>query len=137
MLLTEYAYFLKPGALIYCITDVKELHEWTEERLERHRWFERRTDEENDADQCVAAMRVETEEGKKVARGEGCAGSIKYFCVYRKREMVGEVDLLEDIKNAPVVEERQHQEQPNKKKKKEKELEKVKVKEKEKEETKS
>ena len=36
--------------------------------------------EEMDADPCVAAMRVETEEGKKVAR----AGANKYYTVYQR-----------------------------------------------------
>ena len=99
-LLSEYAYFLKPGGLIYCITDVKELHEWHDSKLARHRHFVKRSDAENEGDPCVAKMKVETEEGKKVARGESCTGeSEKYFCVYRKLspEEIAPVSFAEEI----------------------------------------
>ena len=38
--LSEYAYLLKNGGRIYCITDVQELHEWHLEHLRAHRMFE-------------------------------------------------------------------------------------------------
>jgi tRNA (guanine-N7-)-methyltransferase len=80
-LLSEYAYFLKPGVgMLYTITDVKELHEWHVSKCNAHPLFERVTDEENDNDPCVRAMITETEEGKKVERN----GGNKYFAVYRR-----------------------------------------------------
>lgn len=80
-LLSEYAYFLKPGlGKLYCITDVKELHEWHVEKCNGHPMFARVPDTEAEEDPCVQAMKVETEEGKKVARN----GGDKYYAVYRR-----------------------------------------------------
>lgn len=80
-LLSEYAYFLKPvTGRLYAITDVEELHQWHLEKCRSHPLFRELTAEEMDADPCVAAMRVETEEGKKVAR----AGANKYYTVYQR-----------------------------------------------------
>ena len=42
--LSEYAYLLKPGAKLYCITDVLELHEWHLEHLRAHHMFEELND---------------------------------------------------------------------------------------------
>ena len=88
-LLTEYAYFLKPTVgRLYCITDVEELHNWHVRHCRSHPLFRELTQEEMEDDPCVAAMRVETEEGKKVER----AGNAKYYAVYQRRseeEVVG------------------------------------------------
>lgn len=82
-LLSEYAYVLKPKARLYCITDVKELHEWHVEKCDSHPLFRRLPDEDvQKNDPCVDAMTVETEEGKKVARNQGS----KYFAVYERIE---------------------------------------------------
>mmetsp|Transcript_10986 Transcript_10986/g.16987 ORF Transcript_10986/g.16987 Transcript_10986/m.16987 type:complete len:297 (+) Transcript_10986:33-923(+) len=81
ILLTEYAYVLKPGiGKLYCITDVKELHEWHVAKCDAHPMFERITGKDLEEDPCVGAMKVETEEGKKVER----AGSEKYYALYRR-----------------------------------------------------
>lgn len=40
-LLTEYSYVLREGGHIYTITDVKDLHEWMVDHLERHPLYER------------------------------------------------------------------------------------------------
>ena len=79
-LLTEYAYVLKVGAKLYCITDVKELHDWHMEQLNSHPLFMEldRNSEEFKNDKCIEAMKVETEEGKKVER----AGGNKYYAVF-------------------------------------------------------
>lgn len=85
MLLDEYAYVLAPGCLLYCITDVEELHIWQVAKCTGHAAFERieGTDEELKlADPCVVAMLEETEEGKKVTRMNGN----KYFAVFRRRD---------------------------------------------------
>ncbi|GMH65860.1 hypothetical protein TL16_g11547 [Triparma laevis f. inornata] len=79
-LLTEYAYCLKPNALLYLITDVKALHEWHLEKTDAHEMFARLSDDAMENDPCVKAMINVTEEGKKVER----SGSNKYFMVYRR-----------------------------------------------------
>lgn len=80
-LLSEYAYLLEPGrGLLYSITDVLELHEWHVDKCSKHPLFEALSADEMEADPCVQAMKVETEEGKKVARNAGR----KYFAVYRR-----------------------------------------------------
>eukprot|EP00611_Tribonema_gayanum_P003078 TRINITY_DN12406_c0_g1_i1.p1 TRINITY_DN12406_c0_g1~~TRINITY_DN12406_c0_g1_i1.p1 ORF type:complete len:260 (+),score=85.68 TRINITY_DN12406_c0_g1_i1:127-906(+) len=81
-LLSEYAFFLRPGGLLYTITDVEALHAWHVARCGAHAAFEALSAEEAEADPCVAAMREETEEGKKVAR----AGGAKYWAVFRRKE---------------------------------------------------
>lgn len=40
-LLSEYAYVLQPGGLLYTVTDVKDLHDWMVKHLEDHPCFER------------------------------------------------------------------------------------------------
>lgn len=73
---------LRPGGVIYTITDVEELHKWIAGKFEgtgdgedRHcgaqTLFERVASEEEEADECVAIMKSETEEGKKVSRNGG------------------------------------------------------------------
>ncbi|KAF2761630.1 hypothetical protein EJ05DRAFT_448095 [Pseudovirgaria hyperparasitica] len=68
---SEYAYVMKPGAWVYTITDVKDLHEWMVEHFEKHASFERVREEDLKADKCVELMIRETEEGKKVERNDG------------------------------------------------------------------
>ncbi|CAI5440833.1 unnamed protein product [Caenorhabditis angaria] len=70
-LLSEYAYVLRPGGLIYTITDVKDLHDWMVKHLTEHPLFQRLTDEELAADQVVGLLYESTEEGQKVTRNEG------------------------------------------------------------------
>ena len=82
-LLSEYAYLLKPKTgRLYCITDVKELHEWHVAKCDLHPLFRRVPDNEAEKDPCVKAMKVETEEGKKVER----EGRDKYYAVYERIE---------------------------------------------------
>lgn len=76
--LSEYAYVLKNGGKIYCITDVKELHDWHVDHLDRHSLFRKISDEEMMKDECVRQMFVKTEEGIKVERNKGD----KFACVY-------------------------------------------------------
>lgn len=87
-LLSEYAFFLKPKGRLYCITDVKELHEWHIAKCDAHPLFRRLAqtgdDQQNElqetADPCIHAMKTETEESKKVDRNKGS----KYFAVYER-----------------------------------------------------
>lgn len=81
VLLSEYAYFLQEGGLLYAITDVLELHEWHVEKLTAHPCFERIPDESLEGDATVQAVRTETEESKKVER----ANKPKYLCVFKRR----------------------------------------------------
>ncbi|KAM6504413.1 putative methyltransferase domain containing protein [Amanita muscaria] len=73
-LLAEYAYVLRPGGIIYTITDVKDLHEWMKSHLEAFPLFEP-IDEETLRVQgngpILDAVYSSTEEGKKVERNDG------------------------------------------------------------------
>ena len=79
---SEYAYVLRPGGVVYTITDVPDLHEWMVQHFDAHPSFERVGLEEQEADPCVAIMRTETEEGKKVERHKG----EKHVALYRRLE---------------------------------------------------
>ncbi|KAJ3394424.1 tRNA (guanine-N(7)-)-methyltransferase (tRNA(m7G46)-methyltransferase) [Entophlyctis sp. JEL0112] len=79
-LLAEYAYILKSGGIIYTVTDVRDLHEWMVKHLDAHPLFERLSQEDMDADPCVAAACTGTEESIKVERN----GGSKFVMCYRK-----------------------------------------------------
>ncbi|BFZ57641.1 tRNA (guanine-N(7)-)-methyltransferase (tRNA(m7G46)-methyltransferase) [Savitreella phatthalungensis] len=81
-LLAEYAYVIRPGGILYTITDVHDLHLWMKKHLDAHPLFHRLTSEEEAQDPCVALMTVETEEGKKVERNKGD----KYVACYRRAD---------------------------------------------------
>ena len=77
---SEYAYVMRPGGIVYTITDVEYLHNWMVQHLEAHPSFERVSEVEQEADDCVKVMRVETEEGKKVAKNQGQ----KFVALFRR-----------------------------------------------------
>jgi tRNA (guanine-N7-)-methyltransferase len=79
---SEYAYVLRPGGIVYTITDVEDLHNWMVEHFEAHPSFERILDNELEKDDCVKIMKTETEEGKKVERNKGT----KFVACFRKLE---------------------------------------------------
>jgi tRNA (guanine-N7-)-methyltransferase len=79
-LASEYAFVMQPGGKIYTITDVENLHLWMVEHLIAHPSFDRVPDEELESDVCVAVMKTETEEGKKVERNKG----MKFVAVFRR-----------------------------------------------------
>src|SRR4051812_35288684 len=79
---SEYAYVMRPGGIVYTITDVEDLHNWMVEHFEKHPSFERVGEEEQEADECVKVMRIETEEGKKVERNKG----LKFVACFRRFE---------------------------------------------------
>lgn len=81
-LLAEYAYALRPGGMLYTITDVKDLHEWMVWHLDGFPAFERIPDEHFDDDEIVKQVRTSTEEGKKVERNSG----YKLLAVYKRKE---------------------------------------------------
>ena len=89
-LCSEYAYLLKPGARLYTVTDVEELHKWHVAKCTDHPMFERIPDEEvMRDDEGARAMLEETEESKKVAR----IGGKKYFAVFKRIETDAERQL--------------------------------------------
>lgn len=80
-LISTYAYVLKPGGLLYFVTDVIDLFEWMSGVLERATGLFKRVDGlTDDNEPCVRLICNETEESKKVNRG----GHPKYFAVYRR-----------------------------------------------------
>jgi tRNA (guanine-N7-)-methyltransferase len=79
---SEYAYVVRPGGIVYTITDVEDLHNWMVSHFDSHLSFERVPEEEQEADECVAIMRTETEEGKKVERNKG----MKFVALFRRLE---------------------------------------------------
>ncbi|KAK9873354.1 hypothetical protein WA026_022159 [Henosepilachna vigintioctopunctata] len=81
-LLAEYAYILDINAIVYTITDVKDLHEWMVKHFTEHPLFERLTEEELTADIIVEKLYASSEEGQKVTRNNGD----KYIAVFRRIE---------------------------------------------------
>jgi tRNA (guanine-N7-)-methyltransferase len=79
---SEYAYVVRPGGIVYTITDVEDLHNWMVQHFDVHPSFERVPQDEQDADECVQIMNVETEEGKKVERNNGQ----KFVALFRRLE---------------------------------------------------
>ena len=79
-LLSEYAYVLKEGGVVYTITDVEDLHNWMIKHLEQHPLFQRLSKEWEQDDECVKIMTNATEEGKKVARKQGA----KYIACFQR-----------------------------------------------------
>ncbi len=70
-LLAEYAYLLKPGGMVYTITDVEDLGAWMAAKLAAHPLFERVGDAELAGDAAAGLLVGGTEEGQKVARNGG------------------------------------------------------------------
>lgn len=85
-LLAEYAYVLRPGGIVYTITDVKDLHEWMKAHLTAFPLFEP-VDEEtlrNDGKgSIIDAVYHSTEEGKKVESNKGD----KWLACFRRIEV--------------------------------------------------
>lgn len=82
-LLAEYAYVLKPGGIIYTITDVKDLHEWMRTHLAAFPLFEAVDEESLRAEgkgPIIDAVYTSTEEGKKVERN----GGEKWLACFRR-----------------------------------------------------
>lgn len=79
-LLSEYAYVLRSGGLLYTVTDVKELHEWMCQHIEAHPLFKRLTEEEVTKDELYDKLPDSSEEGKKVTRNQGD----KFLAIHRR-----------------------------------------------------
>ena len=100
-LLSEYTYLLKPNVgRLYCITDVKDLHNWHVEKCGKHPLLEELTEDEMNEDVCVSLMKSETEEGKKVIR-EGKFGHEMYYRVYRRR--ADDIEATVDEQNSAAT----------------------------------
>lgn len=84
-LLAEYAYVLRPGGIVYTITDVKDLHEWMKEHLTNFPLFQP-VDEDTLRSEgkgpIIDAVYHSTEEGKKVASNKGD----KWLACFRRIE---------------------------------------------------
>ena len=82
-LLAEYAYVLRPGGIVYTITDVKDLHEWMNKHLSAFPLFEPIDEETLRAEgksDIIDAVYTSTEEGKKVERN----GGDKWLACFRR-----------------------------------------------------
>jgi len=79
-LLAEYAYVLRPGGLVYTITDVRELHDWMVQHFSLHPLFTRLTQQQLDDDPVIGLIVNSTEEGQKVTRNKG----EKWMAVFRR-----------------------------------------------------
>lgn len=100
-LLSEYCHLLKPDVgRLYCITDVKDLHEWHVEKCDGHPSLVRLTEEEMEDDPCVGLMKSTTEEGSKVKR-VGKFGHDMYYQVYKR---VSDKVLVEEGSGAVCAE---------------------------------
>ncbi|KAI0688088.1 putative methyltransferase-domain-containing protein [Cytidiella melzeri] len=84
-LLAEYAYVLRPGGIVYTITDVQDLHEWMRSHMESFPLFERVSEHDLRAEgkgEILDAVYSSTEEGKKVERNQG----EKWLACFRRIE---------------------------------------------------
>ncbi len=81
-LLSEYAYVLRPGGMLYTVTDVLDLHEWMKGHLDVHPLFSRIPDADLADDPVIPCAMTRTEEGMKVEREHGQ----KYLAVYKRIE---------------------------------------------------
>ena len=79
-LLSEYAYLLRVGGIVYTMTDVLELHEWMKSHLVEHPLFEQMTADEYKDDPVVDKLYDSTEEGQKVTRNKGD----KYMAIFKR-----------------------------------------------------
>jgi len=85
-LLAEYAYILRPGGIIYTITDVRDLHDWMKAHLDAFPLFEATSEEDLRAEgkgPILDAVYKSTEEGKKVERN----GGDKWLACFRRIEL--------------------------------------------------
>jgi len=78
--LSEYAYVLAEEALVYTVTDVKDLHEWMVKHFSEHGLFKRVEDDVLKDDPVVDKLYESSEEGKKVTRNNGD----KFLAVFRR-----------------------------------------------------
>ncbi|KAM4643978.1 tRNA (guanine-N(7)-)-methyltransferase [Amazona ochrocephala] len=68
-LLAEYGYVLRPGGLVYTVTDVPELHQWMVTHFREHPLFEEVPLGQLDSDPLLSLLGTVTEEGCRAQRG--------------------------------------------------------------------
>lgn len=79
-LLAEYAYILAENAVVYTVTDVKDLHDWMVKHFVEHPLFVRLGKEELSSDPVIEKLYDSSEEGQKVTRNKGN----KFLAVFRR-----------------------------------------------------
>lgn len=79
-LLAEYAYILAEGAIVYTVTDVKDLHKWIVQHFHEHPLFDDVPQEELNVDPIIEKLYESTEEGQKVTRNKGD----KFLAVFKR-----------------------------------------------------
>ncbi|XP_034101702.1 tRNA (guanine-N(7)-)-methyltransferase [Drosophila albomicans] len=70
-LLSEYAYVLRSGGLVYTMTDVEDLHKWIVSHMTQHPLYERLSETEANEDPITPKLYQSSEEGAKVVRNKG------------------------------------------------------------------
>jgi len=89
-LLAEYAYVLKVGGRVYCVTDVQDLFNWMTKHLDSHPLFRKLEANEQEDDIVVPKLWNSTEEGQKVSRnmntGANHGDGAKWCAVYERVE---------------------------------------------------
>lgn len=80
ILLSEYAYFVAEGGIIYTVTDVEDLHKWIVKHFTEHPLFTHLSDNQLNEDQVVSLLLDCTEEGQKVTRNKGQ----KFLAVFKR-----------------------------------------------------
>ncbi|KAJ9094644.1 hypothetical protein QFC19_007857 [Naganishia cerealis] len=102
-LLAEYAYVLRPGGILYTVTDVKDLHDWMMHHLSLHPSFEYIPTETllDAGDPVLKSAMTSTEEGMKVERNKGSKWA---GCFRRKEDPPMQESVLEaGVKKTRVV----------------------------------
>lgn len=79
-LLSEYAFVMRPGGILYTVTDVKDLHDWMCRHIEAHPLFEKLSQEDMEADVLYSKLPDSSEEGQKVTRNKG----ERWIAIYRR-----------------------------------------------------
>ncbi|XP_053949865.1 tRNA (guanine-N(7)-)-methyltransferase [Anastrepha ludens] len=79
-LLSEYAYVLRKGGLVYTMTDVEDLHKWIVQHMLQHPLYERLTNDEENADPITPKLYQSSEEGAKVVRNKGA----HFLAIFRR-----------------------------------------------------
>ncbi|NWQ72017.1 TRMB methyltransferase, partial [Neopipo cinnamomea] len=67
-MLAEYGYVLRPGGLVYTVTDVPELHQWMLQHFGEHPLFEPLPPAQLATDPLVPLLPAVTEEGQRAQR---------------------------------------------------------------------
>lgn len=81
VLVHEYAYVLRPGGLLYTVSDVKELEDWMIEHLDASPLFERLTEEEAKADPVLEYVVNSSEDAVRSEKKK----LQKHYAVHRRR----------------------------------------------------